>query len=167
MSIIVYGPQGCGKSRNAMRLLAQYRLSTLDDDCWTEVYDQVRSTPVRFKSGTTLYLTALPPPADLQDHRRIVPYWQAVQAALAEELAYPDRLRHAVRCVLTHRNEASVATVLADLGLEQDHWTFRRTRAIGGILGELGWARHHQAGSTWVYRPPVRTPSTQYQPQGV
>lgn len=35
-SVIVYGPQGCGKTRNASRIASHFGLNRIVDGCWDE-----------------------------------------------------------------------------------------------------------------------------------
>jgi len=52
-SIVVYGPQGCGKTRNAKRIAAHFRLTKI-----VEADDALLRGEKFIKSGT-LYLTCL------------------------------------------------------------------------------------------------------------
>jgi hypothetical protein len=60
MSIIIYGPAGCGKTRNAARFAKFFGMTEIVDD----EMDPYPLTPMQvqeFKAGTTLYLTYISP----------------------------------------------------------------------------------------------------------
>lgn len=80
MSMIVYGPQGCGKSRHAERLRKHFHLHKVVEADFDSVYDQLstHASRVRFKLGSTLYLTNEPPPPGLE-FRRIMSFEEAMQ----------------------------------------------------------------------------------------
>ncbi len=64
MPVVVYGPQGCGKSAHARLLAKHYGKSRIVDD-WT---------PGAPLSSDTLALTNVP-------HKDAIPYWTAAKAA--------------------------------------------------------------------------------------
>lgn len=76
MSIIVHGPQGCGKSRNAEALRRHFKMNRVVDDA-ENVYPR-ESDLLRFKAGSTLYLTNQEPPEFLRGARRVVSYEAAI-----------------------------------------------------------------------------------------
>lgn len=78
MSIIVHGPQGCGKSRNAELLRRYFKMHRVVDDA-ENVYPCERDLP-RFKAGSTLYLTNQEQPEHLRGARRVVSYEAAISA---------------------------------------------------------------------------------------
>ncbi|PPE75444.1 hypothetical protein C3942_00685 [Solimonas fluminis] len=67
-SIIVFGPPGCGKTRDRKRIAKHYRL--------TRIRDNWDPTQV-FTSVDTLHLTNAPPPGDGRD-RRVISYQDAM-----------------------------------------------------------------------------------------
>lgn len=76
LSIVVYGPQGCGKTRAAQALAKHFGLDTIVDDA-----DSVPS-PHQFKSTPGhLYLTHQPPVWADEFDRRVIPFDKAVQLA--------------------------------------------------------------------------------------
>lgn len=89
MSVIVFGPQGCGKSLNAQQLMRHFNLQVVieADDLRGSVYDQLRTSTLaaQFKAGNALYLTHEPPPSwvDAVGGRRVVAFEEAIKAANA------------------------------------------------------------------------------------
>lgn len=86
-SVIVYGPQGCGKSLNAEKLRRAFGCDHVVDDAEAaDVYSGLTGTPaeaVSFKMRSTLYLVHEPPPDSmaLLDRRRVLPFAEAMQLA--------------------------------------------------------------------------------------
>lgn len=90
MSVIVYGPQGCGKSLNAQQLMRHFNLKRVieaDELSFSSVYLLIRSSThlAKFKAGDALYLTHEPPPpwVDAVGGRRVVAFEEAIKAANA------------------------------------------------------------------------------------
>jgi hypothetical protein len=87
MSVILWGPQGSGKTRHASRIAARYgcvRWVECDD---ASPYARLRRDPVGFKAGDTLYITNEPPPARIGSTRRVVHITTALQAAAEPPVA--------------------------------------------------------------------------------
>ena len=63
MSMIIYGPQGCGKTQHAEALRRHFKLARIvdGDDCRPNAYSLLNK-PAEFQRGRTLYLTSLTPP---------------------------------------------------------------------------------------------------------
>ncbi|WP_018991266.1 P-loop NTPase family protein [Aromatoleum toluclasticum] len=76
MSIIIHGPQGCGKSRNAEALRRHFKMERVVDDAEC-AYPRTTDLP-RFEAGRTLYLTNQEPPEHLRSARRVVSYEAAI-----------------------------------------------------------------------------------------
>lgn len=68
-SVVIHGPQGCGKSMNAQRLARKLGLKTVVDDFdWSQPIPPVG----------TLLLTCEPPPAG-NPHRHVMSFKQAMR----------------------------------------------------------------------------------------
>jgi hypothetical protein len=80
MSYIVYGPQGCGKTRNAA-LLRDYFGCINFSDSHPNPYGRLRSAPVTFKAEKVLYLTSEQPPEDVFYDRRVISFAEAMRMA--------------------------------------------------------------------------------------
>jgi hypothetical protein len=82
MSIIIHGPQGCGKSLHGEQLRRHFKLTQVvgEDDAGfpLSLYGQVLRDPIKFKSGNTLYLTSEAPPPALRDARRVISFVEAM-----------------------------------------------------------------------------------------
>lgn len=77
MSIVVYGPMGCGKTHNKDKLKNHFKMEKVDD---TGRNPYPRSNQVaEFEAGHTMFLTHLPPPARLHGARWIVSFEQAMK----------------------------------------------------------------------------------------
>lgn len=84
MSIIIYGPQGCGKSLYAERFRQFFKMESICDD---EMDPYPLTTPQQeeFKAGKVLFLTCIDP--KLKDYdtrygdydtRRVIPFKTAL-----------------------------------------------------------------------------------------
>lgn len=85
MSIIVFGPPGCGKTRNA-ELLRQYFCCETVVDADFDPYPISKKQVKEFLDGTILFLTNIDPAnnnyATHHDYvRRVFPYHLAIAAA--------------------------------------------------------------------------------------
>ena len=80
MSVIVYGPQGCGKSTHAELLREHFGMQRVVDDA-ADPYPKTKLAAMRFKAGDTLYLTNQGPPYPIDAHtdRRIHHFDQAMR----------------------------------------------------------------------------------------
>ena len=97
MSIIVYGPQGCGKTRNAAVLLKAFKLTkAVDADDTTELrlprndlYYAWAHQPHRgtLERKRLLILTHEEPPTELLCDRRVLSFQRAMFLATAREVA--------------------------------------------------------------------------------
>ena len=78
MSIIVYGPKGCGKTRNSVALMKAFGMTHICDG-----YDLCYAVALKreaFKAGKVLYLTSMSPPPDLSmdQDRRVIEFSRAM-----------------------------------------------------------------------------------------
>lgn len=82
MSIVIYGPQGCGKTRNAEALLKHYGsvCDQVSDDGRFK-YPRKQRDWERLKAGRVLYLTFEPPKGPWAHSLRFIPYAEAAKAA--------------------------------------------------------------------------------------
>lgn len=80
MSFIVYGPQGCGKTRNAEALRKFFKANSVYDDAG-DIYAEAESDP-EWKGKNILYLTNIAPPDHLREiaSRRIIDFDSAMSA---------------------------------------------------------------------------------------
>lgn len=76
MSVIIYGPPGCGKTRNSIKLAWFFGMRRVKEDNG-EMYQWVHAP--RFKTGKILYLTNVPPPEYLDKNRRILSFDEAME----------------------------------------------------------------------------------------
>lgn len=60
MSIIIYGPPGCGKTRNAERLRRHFGMHEIVDD-GSDPFPLTQNQVYEFKMGRTLFLTQIAP----------------------------------------------------------------------------------------------------------
>ena len=60
MSVIVYGPQGCGKTQWAERLRRFFKMDEICDD-EMDPYPLTKEQVIEFKNGSTLFLTSVDP----------------------------------------------------------------------------------------------------------
>lgn len=79
-SVIVHGPQGCGKSTHAEKLRQAFGCAKTCDDADPSVYRRLMQEPSKFKAASTLYLTHAPPP-DGCDGRRVLAFDEAMRLA--------------------------------------------------------------------------------------
>lgn len=77
MSVVVYGPQGCGKTRHAELLLKAFKLVIVVDDA-TGVY---RRWAADLKFRRALFLTTEEPPADQRENCQFIPFARALAMA--------------------------------------------------------------------------------------
>lgn len=82
MSIIVYGPQACGKTKNAEALRAHFKCdSIVDEASWPKTQREM----AKFKSGNELWLITSDEPASFVTsnpiHRRIFSFLEAYEEA--------------------------------------------------------------------------------------
>ena len=80
MSVVVYGPKGCGKTHHAELLRKTFKLVCIVDDA-TDVY---RRWGPDLKARRALFLTIEEPPApppELGEHRRFIPFERALAMA--------------------------------------------------------------------------------------
>lgn len=83
-SVIVYGPQGSGKSKHAAELARFFGLRTVEDDEGADLYRRLLADQFalgRFKARGVLALTHVAPPAELVDDRRILHIRDALRLA--------------------------------------------------------------------------------------
>lgn len=77
MSIVIYGPRGCGKTRNAEAFRKFYNCKEIVDD-GKFVYPVTEQEHAEFKAGNILYLTdELPPFYSVSCSRRYIPFYEA------------------------------------------------------------------------------------------
>lgn len=88
MSIIVHGPQGCGKTLQAEALRRHFKMQRVveedSDDYPRDLYGMFKRDPVKFKGGDCLYLTSEAPPPTLQGARRIFPFTEVMRSIQQE-----------------------------------------------------------------------------------
>ena len=84
MSVIVYGPQGCGKTKNAERLRKHFKMDeTCDDEM--DPYPLTKEQVIEFKNGSTLFLTSIDPKTKgyashgEDDNRRVLSFERAMK----------------------------------------------------------------------------------------
>lgn len=82
-SVIVYGPQGSGKSFHAAALARHFGLAKIEDDETAAVYHQLKTIggAAAFKARGVLVLTSIAPPDELADERRILHIRDALRIA--------------------------------------------------------------------------------------
>lgn len=79
MSVIVYGPQGCGKTRNAETLRVLFKCDKVVDD-GRDPYPKSTKQDTKFKAGNDLFLTCEEPPTRcLGAERRIMSFENAMR----------------------------------------------------------------------------------------
>ena len=78
MSIIVYGPRGCGKTLNAARLRDFFKLRNFHDQ-YPNPYGRLHASPAVFNAEAVLYLTHEEPPEHLRNHPKVVRYSDAMR----------------------------------------------------------------------------------------
>ena len=85
MSIIIHGPQGCGKTRSAERLRKYFGMDEICDD-EMDPYPLTIAQQTEFKAGKVLYLTSIAPKDkdyDTRwgdyDTRRVLSFQQAMK----------------------------------------------------------------------------------------
>lgn len=81
-SVIVYGPQGSGKSFHAEALRAFFGCTAVEEDT-ADIYRQISSpgAAAEFKARNVLVLTHIAPPESLIDNRRILHIRDALRVA--------------------------------------------------------------------------------------
>lgn len=79
MSVVIYGPQGCGKSRAARQLAEHYGCTAISDDGRFR-YPHTPAEWHAFDSESILFLTHEPPPLGCCD-RRIIAFETAINEA--------------------------------------------------------------------------------------
>lgn len=82
MSIIIYGPQGCGKTRHAEALRRFFKMDEICDD-EMDPYPLTPTQQAEFKAGKVLFLTCIHPEDkgySASDKRRIISFEQAMKA---------------------------------------------------------------------------------------
>jgi hypothetical protein len=181
MSIIVYGPQGCGKTLAAAVLKRAFHLeATWDDGNYVDLvkrplyseqpqrdtqskrlptinpgslYSWVRQHAADFKSARILFITCEPPPQDLRDARRIVPFEDALQLAVNMGIRtyLGDWPRAQSITAITAR------TLLEAIGIVPQLQTKPLFNTVNRVMSELGWMRVRLRAPgepvTWAYRP--------------
>lgn len=90
MSIIIHGPQGCGKSRHAEALARHFGCGHIVDQA-ADPYPRTDMQRVRFKLGNTLFLTHKAPPYPVDDSDRRILHFDKALAALRQR---NDRRAH-------------------------------------------------------------------------
>lgn len=90
MSIIIYGPQGCGKSRHAEALARHFGCRHIVDGI-IDPYPRTRVDAERLKLGDTLILTQTPPPYPIDASDRRILHFDRAMAALRQRA---DRRAH-------------------------------------------------------------------------
>lgn len=90
MSVIVYGPQGCGKSRHAEALARHFGCRHIVDQA-ADPYPRTKMQAVRFKLGNTLFLTHMAPPYPIDACDRRILHFDKAMAALRQRA---DRRAH-------------------------------------------------------------------------
>ncbi len=80
MSIIIYGPQGCGKTRHAEILRKHYNMAEVVDD-GSDPYPMSPKQQAEFKNGKVLFLTDVN--AEIRGYsthnRRVISYQEAMK----------------------------------------------------------------------------------------
>ena len=185
MSIIVHGPQGCGKTLAAALLKRTFRLeATWDDGNYVDLvapplyskrsardaqskrlptinpgslYAWVRHHAADFKSARVLFITCEEPPHDLRDSRRIVPFTDALQ--LAVKMGIRTYLAEWPRAQAIEAITAS--SLLEAIGVVAHLRTKPLFNVVNQVMFELGWSRVRLRAPgepvTWAYRPATRT----------
>jgi len=85
MSIVIYGPQGCGKTRHAERLRQFYKLERVIEqlspesppDIWASLSNLEQAAQMKAKNA--LYITDEAPPEQLQGNRRVIAFEDAMR----------------------------------------------------------------------------------------
>lgn len=80
MSIIIYGPQGCGKTKNAEKLRRFFGMDEIVDD-EGDPYPLTTDQVEEFKAGKILFLTPIDPKMnEYSTHsRRVISFKTAIQ----------------------------------------------------------------------------------------
>lgn len=181
MSIIVHGPQGCGKTLAGPLLKRAFRLeATWDDGEYVDLdenplyakgarphrlaprlpkvnagflYQWVRTHPLDFKTARVLFITCEEPPHDLSGSRRIVPFVDAMQLAVSLGIRtyLADWPRAQAIQAITARS------LLEAVGVAPQLHSKPLFNAVNRVMCDLGWTRVRlrQPGEpvTWAYRP--------------
>ena len=175
MSIIVYGPQGCGKPLAAPLLKRAFNLDvtwdgfdyvdrplysratrSLPDLDGVEPYDWARQHPDDFKAARILFLTHALPPYDLRHARRIVSFVDALDLAVNMGIRtyLADWPRAQAIESITARSILEAVGVVPQLQSKPLFGTVNR------VMTELGWnrVRLRAAGEpvTWAYQPALK-----------
>jgi len=80
MSIIIHGPQGCGKTRSTKLLREHYGMNEVVDD-GSDPYPLSQKQIEEFKAGKTLFLTNIDPVSRGYNlhNRRVISYRDAMK----------------------------------------------------------------------------------------
>lgn len=170
MSVILYGPQGCGKTIHAPRIAAYFKLERIVDESEQGVSPgSVYLLPLaglqRFAAGRKLYLTCEEPPPDLLGSSRVVSIAMALHCTLSYEMRDLSSFTRAVSLAVDgllrafpRVDQASTGLVLQRLGIAPRLQTASMTSMTRQALLALGWTRHsHQRSGSLqhVYVRPI------------
>lgn len=84
MSIIIYGPQACGKTRNAEKLRSHFKMDEVADTdatCGADPYPISAKQVAEFKRGKILFLTNIDPRGNACNlhSRRVISFSEAME----------------------------------------------------------------------------------------
>lgn len=114
MSIIVYGPQGCGKTKHAEALRAHFNCDAVIDDAqWPTRTSEL----TRFKSGNSLWLVSDDQvPAKLGTENRRIYSFEDAAAEAGLDLRVHDEVNHPDHYAATDNGIECIDAIRAALG---------------------------------------------------
>ena len=78
MSVIIYGPHGCGKTEAASDLRYFFKCRNYHDS-YPNPYGRLHASPAVFNTESVLYLTSQEPPEHLRNHPKVVRFSDALR----------------------------------------------------------------------------------------
>ncbi len=167
MSVIVYGPEGTGKTMHATRIASYFRCTHIveadDIAAPLDLYGFAQVSP-RFATETVLYLTSQDPPLALRDSRRVVSIAMALATTLSHDMRDLQVFARVVRLAVDgmfgrypRMPQANARQVLERLGTR---WGLQTMDALvmteNALQLVLGWKQHEDSRAWLTHRMFVR-----------